>query len=73
MRIVEPEFLLGNVLKDPKERIALNVLHNVTHLRKGCDAQGCKVCGLNRILQDGLADGNVPLLTQDLANDPFFG
>jgi hypothetical protein len=73
MRLAEPEFDLGNILRDSPETIALNVLYNAAYLRPGCDGHGCKLCGLNRLIAQGLAGEVQPSTIPAVANNPFFG
>jgi hypothetical protein len=73
MRVSEPEFDLGNLLRDPPETVALNVLYNAAYLRPGCDALGCKLGVLNRLIADGLAGVVRPSTDPGVAGNPFFG
>jgi len=69
MRVAAPGFHLGNLLRDIPETIALNVLYNAAYLRPGCDAQGCKLCGLNRLLESEVRDED----KASIRESPFFG
>jgi sulfatase maturation enzyme AslB (radical SAM superfamily) len=73
MRIGEPEFYLGNVLRDAPESIAMNVLFNAQYLRPGCDGPGCKLCRTNRLIEDGIAGRIEPSTIPAVAAYPFFG
>lgn len=73
MRIAEPEFYLGNVLKDAREKVAMNVLYNAAYLRPGCDGRGCKLCLLNQVIARGLAGEVQPSTSPVVASNPFFG
>jgi radical SAM protein with 4Fe4S-binding SPASM domain len=63
MRIEEPEFIIGNILHDPLEKIALNSLYVAAIKAKNCDAQGCRLCYLNHLVQEniGLNPTEIPI------------
>jgi hypothetical protein len=73
MRLVEPAFDLGNILRDLPETIALNVLFIAAYLRPGCDGPGCKLGGLNRLIAQGLAGAVQPSAIPEVSQNPFFG
>ena len=72
IRVVEPEFLLGNLTRDPPEKIALNALYMAAFLRPGCDRHGCRQCHVNWILEAGLRGEIEPSKAPSVADDPFF-
>jgi sulfatase maturation enzyme AslB (radical SAM superfamily) len=73
MRLFDPEFYLGNLLLDPPESIALNIIANANFLKPGCDAAGCKLGQYNKLTEDG-ADGiAAPSNNPAIRSNPFFG
>jgi MoaA/NifB/PqqE/SkfB family radical SAM enzyme len=73
MRLFDPEFYLGNLLTDPPESIALNIIHNATFLKSGCDAQGCKLGQYNRLTEQGAAGAIAASTNPAIRANPFFG
>lgn len=72
IRVVEPDFVLGNICRDKTTTISLNSLYIAASGKKYCDPYGCRQCHLNYLLEAGLKGKILPSKSQTVANDPFF-
>ncbi|MEM5792737.1 MAG: radical SAM protein [Candidatus Aenigmatarchaeota archaeon] len=70
--VLEPDFVLGNIIKDSISSISLNVLFIATLSKKICNPEECKQSHCNYILEQGLLDKFKPLKIPSVAEDPFF-
>ncbi len=72
IRVLEPEFLLGNILRDPPEKIALNALYVAALNKPHCDRHGCRQCHVNYVLEQGLSGARRPSTSLVVRSDPMF-
>jgi MoaA/NifB/PqqE/SkfB family radical SAM enzyme len=72
IRVMEPEFRLGNLLSDPLETIALNTLYVGAARQPDCDARGCRQCHVNYIFENGLAGKIQPSPSAEVLADPMY-
>lgn len=72
IRVVEPEFNLGNILTDRIETIALNNLFVAARRNRHCDPHGCRQCHVNFVLEQGLAGNLQPSNSPEVQADPMF-
>jgi MoaA/NifB/PqqE/SkfB family radical SAM enzyme len=72
IRVAEPDFVLGNVLRSALERIALNTLYVAAKRKAHCDARGCRQCHVNYVFEQGLADRMQPSPSPEVRADPMF-
>jgi MoaA/NifB/PqqE/SkfB family radical SAM enzyme len=72
IRVTEPEFVLGNIITDPLETIALNTLYVGARRAPDCDAHGCRQCHVNHILGNGLRGTVQPSDSAAVRADPMF-
>lgn len=71
-RVLEPDFKLGNVIKDSHSAISLNTLYIGTRRKRYCDSEGCRQCHINYLLEKGLKGEIKPSKSHYVFNDPFF-
>ena len=72
IRVAEPEFCLGNITRDPLERIALNTLYVAATRSPDCDPYGCRQCHVNYVLEQGLAGRMQPSTSPEVLADPMY-
>ena len=72
IRVKEPDFLLGNVITDPPETIALNMLYVAAARKEHCNSQGCRQSHVNYILEQGLIGEMQPSMSDEVLRDPMF-
>lgn len=72
VRVLEPDFVLGNMITDSFSTISLNVLYIGARRKQYCDNEGCRQCHCNYILEQGLAGKIKPPASPTVAGDPFF-
>lgn len=72
IRVVEPDFVLGNIIKDPLETIALNTLYVGAAKKSHCNAQGCRQCHVNYIFEQGLVGKIQPSTSPEVLVDPMY-
>ncbi|HUW13450.1 MAG TPA: radical SAM protein [Anaerolineae bacterium] len=72
IRVIEPDFVLGNILNDPLEKIALNALYIAARRKPDCDAHGCRQCHVNFIMEMGLQKQMAPSSSPEVLADPMF-
>jgi sulfatase maturation enzyme AslB (radical SAM superfamily) len=72
IRVTEPDFLLGNIVRDSPERIALNTLYVAAKRISGCSARGCRQCHVNYVFEQGLAGRMQPSTSPEVLADPMF-
>jgi MoaA/NifB/PqqE/SkfB family radical SAM enzyme len=71
VRIDDGDFLLGNILHDPIETIALNEIYVSPAIKPGCDPEGCRYSQLNNTLMQGLQGLQQPSKSPDIIKDSF--
>ncbi|MCA9179638.1 MAG: radical SAM protein [Planctomycetales bacterium] len=72
IRVHEPEFILGNILRDSPETIALNTLFVGARRLSHCDEHGCRQCHVNYTFEQGLAGTIQPSTSLPVLQDPMF-
>jgi len=72
IRVVEPDFILGNILRDPPEAIALNTLMVAGRRKPHCDPHGCRQCHVNYTFEQGLNGTMAPSTSVAVRADPMF-
>jgi len=72
IRVTEPDFLLGNILRDSLECIALNTLYVAAKREPHCSARGCRQCHVNYVFEQGLAGKMQPSTSPEVLADPMF-
>lgn len=72
VRVTEPDFLLGNILSDSLQAIALNSLYIAACRKLHCDEQGCRQCHVNYTFEQGLQGNLKPSKAQDVQHDPMY-
>lgn len=72
IRVVEPEFVLGNIISDSLETIALNTLYVGARRRPHCDAHGCRQCHVNYTFEQGLKGTLAPSPSPEVQADPMY-
>jgi MoaA/NifB/PqqE/SkfB family radical SAM enzyme len=72
IRVSEPDFYLGNIVRDPLERIALNTLYVAATRKPHCDAHGCRQCHVNYVFEQGLAGRMQPSTSPEVLADPMY-
>lgn len=72
IRVSEPEFSLGNLLRDDLTTIAINTLLVAARRRPHCDAHGCRQCHVNYAFEQGLDGLLTPSRSRDVREDPMF-
>lgn len=72
IRVTEPDFILGNLINDPLETIALNTLYVGAKRKPHCNSHGCRQCHVNYIFEQGLAGKVQPSKSPDVLADPMY-
>ncbi len=72
IRVVEPDFWLGNILRDALETIALNTLYVSAIQRSTCNPNSCRQCHVNYIFEQGLLKNIQPSNSPEVLADPMF-
>lgn len=72
VRVLEPDFVLGNITTDPISAISLNVLYIGARRKQYCDSEGCRQAHCNSVLEQGLTGEIKPPTSPAVAKDPFF-
>ncbi|MCB9105586.1 MAG: SPASM domain-containing protein [Anaerolineales bacterium] len=72
IRVVEPDFILGNIIKDPLETIALNTLYIGARRKHHCNSHGCRQCHVNYIFEQGLKGKIQPSNSPEVLKDPMY-
>lgn len=72
VRVLEPDFILGNIITDSKATIVLNALYIAARKKPHCNPKGCRQAHCNYILEQGLKGSIKPPTDPNVANDPFF-
>ena len=72
VRVMEPDFLLGNISVDTLETIALNTLYVGARRKPHCDADGCRQCHVNYIFEQGLKENLKPSTSPEVLADPMY-
>ena len=72
IRVLEPDFILGNICTDTLETIALNTLYIGAQRKSHCDSHGCRQCHINYMFEQGL-EGNIkPSTSPEVIADPMY-
>jgi len=72
IRVSEPDFVLGNILTDPLETIALNTLYIGARRKSYCDSHGCRQCHVNYTFEQGLKGNLKPSTSPEVIADPMY-
>lgn len=72
IRVVEPDFILGNIITDGLETIALNTLYIGACRKLHCDAHGCRQCHVNYTFEQGLLGNLKPSISPEVLADPMY-
>jgi radical SAM protein with 4Fe4S-binding SPASM domain len=72
IRVAEPDFVLGNIISDTLETIALNTLFIGARRKSHCDEQGCRQCHVNYMFEQGLQGNIKPSTSPELLADPMY-
>jgi len=72
IRATEPDFILGNIIRDPLESIALNTLYVGAKRKPHCNSSGCRQCHINYIFEQGLAGKIQPSKSPEVLADPMY-
>ncbi len=72
IRVTEPDFVLGNLLTDTPQRIALNTLYVGAARKPHCDADGCRQCHVNYTFEKGLLGEMAPSTAPEVLADPMY-
>jgi MoaA/NifB/PqqE/SkfB family radical SAM enzyme len=72
VRVKEPDFILGNIIRDPLETIALNSLYIGARKKNDCDPDGCRQGYVNYVLAEGLSGKMKPSLGPDVSRNPLY-
>jgi radical SAM protein with 4Fe4S-binding SPASM domain len=72
IRVAEPDFMLGNILEDDLETIALNKLYVGAIRKPHCDAHGCRQCHVNYTFEAGLRGTLKPSVAPEVLADPMY-
>ena len=72
VRVIEPDFRLGNIITDALETIALNTLYIAARRRPHCDSLGCCQCHVNYTLEQGLQSRVQPSSAPEVQQDPMY-
>lgn len=70
MRLREPAFDLGNLLRDAGETLAGNILQLSRGMPLGCGPASCRLSNLNRVIEDGIT-GKLAA-PPEIQDSPFF-
>jgi len=72
IRATEPDFVLGNLLTDSLETIALNTLFIGDSRKPHCDAHGCRQSHANYTFEQGLKGNLKPSTSPEVLADPMY-
>jgi MoaA/NifB/PqqE/SkfB family radical SAM enzyme len=72
IRVVEPDFILGNIIDDPLETITLNTLYVGAIRKPDCDSEGCRQCHVNYVFEQGLKGALQPSSSPAVLADPMY-
>jgi MoaA/NifB/PqqE/SkfB family radical SAM enzyme len=72
IRVMEPDFVLGNILTGTLETIALNTLFIGASRKPGCDPRGCRQCHVNYTFEQGLRGTLRPSTSPEVRADPMY-
>jgi MoaA/NifB/PqqE/SkfB family radical SAM enzyme len=72
VRVVEPDFRLGNIITDSMETIALNTLYVGARRKPHCDSLGCCQCHVNYTFEQGLNGSLQPSTSPEVRQDPMY-
>jgi len=72
IRVSEPDFVLGNILTDSLETIALNTLFIGARRKPGCDPHGCRQGHVNYTFEQGLSGALRPSTSPEVLADPMY-
>lgn len=72
VRVVEPDFVLGNICIDSLETIALNALYIGARKKRQCDPHGCRQCHVNYTFEQGLKGNLRPSTSPEVIADPMY-
>ena len=72
IRVSEPDFVLGNILTDELETIALNTLLIGARRKPHCDPVGCRQCHVNYVFEQGLEGKLQPSVAPEVMADPMY-
>jgi sulfatase maturation enzyme AslB (radical SAM superfamily) len=72
IRVKEPNFILGNIIRDPLETIALNTLYVGSRRKHHCNSLGCRQCHVNYVFEQGLAGKFQPPRSQEVQADTMY-
>ncbi|OGG13942.1 hypothetical protein A3D77_03500 [Candidatus Gottesmanbacteria bacterium RIFCSPHIGHO2_02_FULL_39_11] len=72
IRVTEPDFILGNIITDRPDTIALNTLYVGAAQKPDCDAHGCRQCHVNHLFQEGLRGTIFPSALSEVKEDPMY-
>jgi len=72
VRVSEPDFILGNIMTDSLETIALNTLSVAALQKQYCDNVGCRQCHVNYTFEKGLEGKINPSRSSQVLADPMF-
>ena len=72
IRVIEPDFVLGNIIRDPIEKIVLNTLYVGARKKPHCNAHGCRQCLINNVFEQGLAGKIQSSKSLEVLADPMY-
>ncbi len=72
VRVIEPDFRLGNIITDALETIALNTLYIVAGRKPHCDSLGCCQCHVNYTFEQGMQGRLQPSTSPEVQRDPMY-
>ena len=72
IRVIEPDFKLGNIITDSLEAIALNTLYIGARRKPHCDSLGCCQCHVNYTFEQGLKGSLKPSTSPEVQQDPMY-
>lgn len=72
IRVTEPDFKLGNIIRDPLETIALNTLYVGAKRKPHCNPHSCRQCHVNYVFEQGLAGKIQPSRSLEVLADPMY-
>jgi MoaA/NifB/PqqE/SkfB family radical SAM enzyme len=72
IRVLEADFILGNIRTDKLETIALNTLYVGARHKPHCDPDGCRQCHVNYTFEQGLKGNLRPSKSPEVLADPMY-
>lgn len=72
IRVAEPDFVLGNIITDSLESIALNTLYIGARRKPHCDAHGCRQCHVNYTVEQAIKGNLKPSTSAEVEADPMY-